>query len=119
MNFQQTQKLKCLFKKHIKNNIVDIFLIGSAIKNKINPRDLDVIALFRKKELKLIEEELFNIKESVSFIKEIHIEPLFVDSMFKERIFLTLMHEGISIKENKPVSEIIGLKSFSIFCYNL
>jgi predicted nucleotidyltransferase len=111
--------LKSLLKKHLKNNIADIFIIGSSLKDKLAPRDLDIIVLFKEKNLKQIEEELYNIKESISFIKEVHIEPLFINSMFEEKIFLTILHEGFSIKENKFLSELMNLKSMEIFSFSL
>ena len=119
MQSQLTLKLRNTLKKHIKDNISDIFIIGSTIKNKIEPRDFDIIVLFKEKNLKKVEDSLFNINESINFVKNKHIEPLFVSSMFKEKIFLTIMHEGFSVNNNKKVSEIIGLKSYSIFSYNL
>lgn len=111
--------MKNLLKKHLRNNIVDIFIIGSSFKDKLEPGDLDIIVLFKEKNLKQVEEELYNIRESVSFIKEVHIEPLFISSIFKEKIFLTILHEGFSIKENKFLSELMNLKSLEIFSFSL
>ncbi len=112
-------KLKQVLKKHLKNNIADIFIIGSSIKNKLKPNDLDLIVLFKEKNLKQVEDNLFEIKEGLDFIKSVHIEPIFADSMFSEGIFLTLMHEGFSIRYSKPISDSLNLKSYSIFSYNL
>ena len=108
-----------ILKKHLKTNIIDIFIIGSFLKNKINTNDVDLIVLFREKNLKQVEENLFEIKEELDFIKSLHIEPIFVDSMFEESIFLTTLHEGFSIKENKNISEILNVKPYIIFSYNL
>jgi len=113
------QKLKSTLKSKIKDNIADIFIIGSALKNKLSPRDIDLMVLFKDKNLKEVEERLYNIKESLDFIKEAHIEPIFSGSMFKEKIFATILHEGFSIKENEFVSKTIGLESLSIFTYGL
>lgn len=108
-----------ILKKHLKGNVVDIFIIGSSIKGKLQPNDIDIIVLLRDKDLRKAEETLFNIKESVDFIKNVHIEPLFVDSMLSESIFLTVLHEGFSIKEGKNVSDLLNIESYSIFSYNL
>lgn len=118
LKFQQGLKLRKLLKKHLKNNIIDIFVIGSILKNKLEPRDLDIIVLFKEKNLRQIEEKLYEIKEELNF-GGVHIEPLFVESMFEEEIFLTILHEGFSIKYSKSVSEILKLKSYSIFSYTL
>lgn len=113
------QKLKNILKKHLKNNVADIFIIGSYLKNKINPNDLDMIILFKEKEMKIVQENLFQIKEDTDFIKNMHIEPLFVYSVLEESIFLTILHEGFSIKENKFVSDLLKIKPYCIFSYNL
>ena len=39
--------------------------------------------------------------------------------MFKEKIFLTILHEGISIKETKKVADIINLASFLLISFSL
>ena len=113
------KRLTSILRKHLKGNLIDVFIIGSSIKDKLEPNDVDLIALFREKNMKEVEETLFNIKESINFIKSVHIEPLFVDSMFSESIFLTVIHEGFSIKENKEVSALLKQKSYSIFLYGL
>ena len=112
------KKLTMLLKKHLKNNVADIFIIGSYLKDKIEPRDIDIIVLFKEKNLREVEEILYKIKEAIS-IKEIHIEPLFSDSFLSESIFLTILHEGFSIRHGKKVSEMIKVKAYSLFSYKL
>lgn len=116
---QQMKKLKSILKKHLKDNIADIFIVGSFLKNKLSPADIDIIVLFKEKKLKDIESDLFEIKESLGFLRGVHIELLFVDSMFGESLFLSILHEGFSIKENKLLSEVLKIKSCSIFSYSL
>ena len=115
---QQIMKLKSILKNKIKGNIIDIFIIGSSLKNKLMPRDFDLIVFFREKNLKEVAEKLFDIKESL-WIKDIHIEPLFVDNLFEEKIILSILHEGFSVKKNKFLSEMINIKPYSIFSFNL
>lgn len=111
--------MKRVLKKHLKGNIADIFVIGSLLKDKPLPRDIDLIILFKEKNLKLVEESFFDIREDLDFIKNVHIEPLFVDSMFEESIFLAVMHEGFSVKHGKFVSELLKVSSYCIFSYNI
>ena len=101
-----------------KGNVLDIFIIGSALKNKIHPNDLDIIVFFKEKNLKEVGEILFDIKERVNE-KNVHIESIFADTLFEEKIILTIFHEGFSIKKNKFISGLIKLDSFSIFSFNL
>lgn len=115
---QEFNKTVRALKPFIKSNIADIFIIGSSLKNKITPRDLDIIVLFKEKKMKEIQEDLYNIKESMNK-KEIHIEAIFAESIFKEKLLLTILHEGFSTKERKYLSEIYNFKPFSIFSFSL
>ncbi len=118
LNSRQIQKLKNILRNNIKKNIIDIFIIGSALKNKFNPNDFDILVLFREKNLKEAEEMLFEIRESIGN-KNAHIEPIFADNLFEEKIILSIFHEGFSIKKNKFISDLIKLNSLSIFSFNL
>ncbi len=115
---QDFNKIASILHKKLSSEIIDIFLIGSSLKNKIVPEDLDIIVLFRNNNLDKAGECLFDIKESLN-IKNLHIEPLFADSMLHEGIFSTILHEGFSIREKKYLSELLGVKSYSIFYFNL
>ena len=116
---REIQKIKKILSNKIKGNLLDIFIIGSILKDKLNPNDLDLIVLFKEKNLKEIEDIFYEIKESLNFISEVHIEPLFVGNMFNESIFSSILHEGFSVKENKFLSDLMNLKSYSIFSFNL
>jgi len=118
LEFQQIQKLRNILKNKIAGNIIDIFIIGSGIKNKLMPRDFDLIVFFMEKNLKDVEEKLFDIKESTK-IQDLHVEPLFADEILEEQIIFTILHEGFSIKKNKFLYEITKLGSYSIFSFNL
>jgi len=112
------KKLTMLLKKHLKNNVADIFIIGSYLKDKLEPRDIDILILFKEKNMREVEEVLYRIKEDIG-IKDTHIEPLFYDSFLLEGISLTILHEGFSIRHNKSVSEILKLRAYSLFSYKL
>ncbi|MEA3329385.1 MAG: nucleotidyltransferase domain-containing protein [Nanoarchaeota archaeon] len=112
------RKLKQILKKHLTNNIADIFIIGSFLKNKLSSNDLDIIILFKEKNLSEVEATFYKINEELN-IKNLHLEPIFAESMFTEKIFLTIMHEGFSIKNNEKVSNLLNLKPFSLFTFNL
>jgi len=117
------KRLKSKLKYYLKNkNIIDIVLIGSFLKDKEKPRDIDIIIIFTEKNYKIIEELAFQIKEGLSEIvknKEIHIEPIIIHNLFKEKIFSSILHEGFSIKNNKYFSELTGFNAFSLFTFSL
>ena len=111
--------MKKKLKKYLKNKlIIDIFLIGSSVKNKIEPKDIDIVVLFREENFEKSSEIIYNIKEHLE-IENIHIEPLITDRILSEKIFLPILHEGFSMKHNKNVSELLGVKSFSLFIFSL
>lgn len=111
-------KLVSILKKKIGGGVIDIFLIGSSVKDKLKPTDMDIIVLFGDRKLKEAEESLFDIKESLN-VNNLHIEPLFAGSMFNEKLFLSILHEGFSVKDGKFLSDLLGVKSYSIFHFNL
>ena len=113
-----TLKLRKKLKNYLNNkSIIDILVIGSAIKSKFKPNDLDLIVLFRDNSGSS-ENLLYNIKKSIE-IPNLHIEPLFIDDIFKSRISSSIIHEAISLKHNSSLSELLGYKSFSLFSFSL
>ncbi len=96
-------------------NIFDITLIGSSIKGKSKPSDIDLIIIFKRKiPQKDIEIALNKIRSS-----NIHAGYVFFEDLYKESIWQTIIHEGISLKNNKKISNLLGFKSSIIFSYNL
>ncbi len=120
---QTVKKLKSKLKNYLKNkNVFEIILVGSYLKDKENPNDIDLIVVFTEKDLKTIEEFTFQIKEIIRGVvgdKEIHVEPVVMSNLFKEKIFSSILHEGYSIKNNKYFSELIGFHAFSLFTFSL
>lgn len=110
--------LKSLLKKE--NFLVDIFLFGSALKSKEKPGDVDVIALFRGKDFERVEDVLYSIKKIGDALSiKLHIEPIVIDSLFRENVFASVIHEGFSIREMKFIRDMLNFKSYMLFTYNL
>ena len=100
-------------------NVVDIILFGSAVKGKIEPRDIDIAIIFRDKvDLKLIN-QLNEAYEKKGF--NVHISSLVIDNFFTKphSLIRTMLFEGISLLTNKTIAENYGLMSWSIYNYNL
>jgi len=115
---QLTLKLRKKLKNYLNNKaIIDVLIIGSAIKSKFKPNDLDIIVLFRDNS-DSSENLLYNIKKSLK-IQNLHIEPLFIDNLFKSKISSSIIHEAISLKYNSSLSELLGYKGFSLFSFSL
>ncbi len=119
---QQMRKLKRSLKSLLKkeNSLVDIFLFGSAMKSKEKPRDVDIIALFRRKDLKKMEDVLYCLKKIGDGLKiDLHAEPIVVDNIFREKVYASVIHEGFSIKEMKLIRDMLNFKSYVLFTYKL
>lgn len=117
-NSLKMTSLKGILKRLIKPQVMDIYLIGSSFKNKLAPQDIDLIFHFNEKNHSKNSEVLFYAKEKLN-LPNIHIESIYSSSLLTEPIFLTILHEGFSIKYNKKVSDMLGLKSFIQFSYDL
>ena len=100
-----------------KESVVDIFIIGSFLKDKLLARDIDVLVLFKEKDYKLIEDVLYDIKKNLK-IGNLHIEPLIAENLLKEKIFSSIIHEGFSIRHGKNIGELIGYKPFLLFTFS-
>ena len=93
-------------------------MIGSALKNKFAPQDIDLIVLFREKNHQQIEETIYKLKKEFREYP-LHIEPLEIDKLFESKIFFPFLHEGFSIKYSKPLSQVIGYSACSLFKFSL
>ena len=101
----------------------DILVYGSAIRGKEKIRDIDIIILLsEKKDLSFkinLSQQLRKLLEYKNFkfdVKAIDFNDL-QDNTFLARQGILI--EGFSIFRNKPISEIFGFKSYSLFNYNL
>lgn len=96
-----------------RKEIEDIIVFGSALKGKRDVNDIDVAIVFNEFSLQLwneinkIDGKYHFSKTSFSKFLE---EPLFWN---------TLIHEGYSLKHKEMVSDIIGMKSYFLFEYEL
>ena len=97
--------------------IADIFLFGSAVKGKEFPRDIDICIIFREKiSKKMIE----NIEDRLKDFN-VHISSLIVDNFFSKShsLIKTLLLEGVSILNGKPLIQNFNFSSYVLYSYNL
>jgi len=115
-------KLKSELEKFYKNNkesILDIILFGSFVKGKYNPRDIDILILYKGKKdfdktyelKKILEKNNYNTDITNKTYLEIFSES------FKARE--GLLSEGYSIIAKKFLSEGLGYFSLILFKYEL
>ncbi|MDD5651620.1 MAG: nucleotidyltransferase domain-containing protein [Candidatus Nanoarchaeia archaeon] len=105
--------LKKIFSK--RKDILDVILFGSIVKGKTNPNDIDICIIFKEK----IDKEL--IRDLNKNFENVHFSILTADNFFKNphALIRTLLFEGESIITNKKISEIYGLKAYSLFTYDI
>jgi len=112
------KNLQNLLKKE--RSLVDIFIFGSALKSKENPKDIDLVSFFRMKDYRVIEEVNYKIKKEGDRHKlNVHIEPLIVDDMLHSEVYRNIIHEGFSIRYMQPVKQILNFGSFLLVTYHL
>ncbi|MFH1065175.1 MAG: nucleotidyltransferase domain-containing protein [Nanoarchaeota archaeon] len=111
------RELQSLLKKE--KQLADIFVFGSAMKGKEHPNDIDIIGFFREKNYKAAEDLLYKAKKAADSLGIIlHTEPMFADELFQP-VLLSVLHEGFSIRHNKPIKELIGAAPYFLIAYSL
>ena len=102
------------------NLLADIILFGSAVKSKERPKDIDVCAIFRDKNFQKIEDILYKInKIGRECGLKMHCEPLVIDNIYKESVYVSLLHEGYSISNKKLLKDMLNFKSLILITYSL
>lgn len=108
------KELKKSLKKFLtKYEVEDIIVFGSFVKDKFKPQDIDIAIISQERNLSLIGEISSGLPEKV------HIEVLSPKQIYKTRLGLSIISEGFSIKENKFLREIVGIKPKKIYSYDL
>src|SRR3989344_3542968 len=116
------KKLKVNLKNFLRkeNYLVDLILFGSALKGKAKPGDVDLIALFRGSDPEKIEDILYKIRKSGEGLGlDLHVEPIIVDSMFDQKVYPLLLHEGFSIRSSEFIHKKLNLQPLVLITYTL
>ena len=102
-------KLRKLLKD---KGIVDVLIIGSSVKGKVNPGDIDIIVLCNKKDT-VIKERIKEIIGSKADIQLITIHE------YDKFIWLAIIREGYSVKHNDYLFNKYGIKPIVLYKYSL
>jgi predicted nucleotidyltransferase len=94
-------------------NIEDIFIFGSLVKNGL-AKDID-LALLLKEKVNLPE-----LKKKIQVVLNLpaDIQVLTLNSVYSS-LWLTLLKEGYSVKEEKFLAELYGIKPMVLYKYSL
>lgn len=90
------------------------------MKSKIKPGDIDIALIFREENYKEIDRISYAVKKIGDELSlKLHIEPLIVDNLHKEPLYLNLIHEGYSVKFKQFLSKNLKTKSVVLITYSL
>ncbi len=106
---QLVRELKKLLKD---KKVIDLVVFGSFVKNEINPKDIDIVAIVREKSA------LEELKKGIKEIGNTHLQILTLED-YDKFIWLTLIKEGYSTKHNKYLHEVYNIKPVMLFKYDL
>ncbi|MBD3249798.1 hypothetical protein GF336_07160 [Candidatus Woesearchaeota archaeon] len=119
---KELYSVKKKIKPWIKNKgVVDVLIFGSSQRGKYKPNDIDLCILVKEKD----EKRSLNLVDSLgkqtdSFKIKSQINILTLSEFIEgNSLAKTLMLEGLSIKNNKPLHKIMGFDSRSLFEYSL
>jgi len=112
------QKLISICKKYLKNrDIDDIIIVGSFLRSKEKVTDIDIYIVLNKENPKLIK-EFYNISKEKGIPTHIN-KTKFSHLLGDILVWKTILHEGFSIKENKFISEVLGMRPFVLINFDL
>jgi predicted nucleotidyltransferase len=101
--------------------IVDIILFGSVVREKDKPNDIDILVLYLN-ESKKIENEIYGLRKNLEKIdKRFELIGKSYKEIFNSGFLAreSLLSEGFSMRNKKPLAESFGYKSLVMFRYNL
>lgn len=107
------KNLLSIYKRH-KKEIFDIIIFGSITKGKEREfvKDIDICIIFKGlKQQKILDE--------LNKLKNLHINYLYLDELYIQTLWKTLIREGISIIHNKRISELFNLEPYGLYTYEL
>ena len=97
-------------------DVFDIILFGSYVKGKTIPEDIDIAVISKTRESKPLLELRHKLKR---IEKRFHLELIPLDEIYKNPLWTQLTLEGYSLKENKYLKNLLGIKPMKLYRYNL
>ncbi|HLC80422.1 MAG TPA: nucleotidyltransferase domain-containing protein [Candidatus Nanoarchaeia archaeon] len=106
------QKLKKALERH--KEIIDFVLFGSTVKGKINASDLDIAVISKG----MIERGTVKKEIEQTLQKKIDLQVVTIDD-YDKFIWITLLREGYSVKNQQYIYERQGIKPVVLYKYSL
>ncbi|MDO8661476.1 MAG: hypothetical protein Q7K43_06300 [Candidatus Woesearchaeota archaeon] len=119
MTLEQLHKALKKFKNE--KNLFDILLYGSTAQNSPNPKDTDILVIFKTGSLKERLDCVQRIKKNISSEHNLDIQTVLLEELFSPNFFAKtgVFIDGISIIDNKPFCHKSGFVSNTIFVFDL
>jgi len=99
-------------------DVVDVVLLGCNEKEKASKIDLTIVFKDKKpycnNKILLKTKKIFNKKQLM-----VNINSLFADDLFKHNLYLRLIQNGFSIKENKFINKALNVETLLLLTYDL
>ena len=105
------KNLKRFLRKY--EGIEDIIIFGSFVKDKFEPKDIDIAIISQDKNPSIVGEISSSLSEKTD------IEVLSNNQIYQTRIGLSIISEGFSVKENKFLRDMLGIEAKKIYSYDL
>ena len=105
-----------------KNDVFDIILYGSFVKGKDEARDIDILVIFKQKNLKERTDLVQDFKEILTKkINNIDLKTINLRELFEKELLArqSILVEGYSLLSDMALAEKIGFKGYALFTYNL
>jgi len=105
-----------------KNDVFDIILYGSFVKGKDEARDIDILVIFKQKNLKERTDLVQDFKEILTKkINNIDLKTINLRELFEKEFLArqSILVEGYSLLSDMALAEKIGFKGYALFTYNL
>ena len=112
------KKIKQLKEICREKEVIDVVLLGYDKKEKASKIDLTIIFKDKKTDysnrILLKTKKIFNNKQV-----RVNINSLFVEDLFKDSLYLRLIQNGFSIKENKFIKNVLNVETLILITYDL
>ncbi|MGC9079469.1 MAG: nucleotidyltransferase domain-containing protein [Nanopusillaceae archaeon] len=97
-------------KSNINDKVFDIIIFGSITRGKENPNDIDILIIFKKLDINLI--NTLSSNKDYNF----HIQYMTIYDLYSLSSLLPeILAEGISVKYGKPLREILNFKAYKLY----
>ncbi|HII15768.1 MAG TPA: hypothetical protein HA362_05655 [Nanoarchaeota archaeon] len=106
------KNLKHILRKY--KLVADIVIFGSYLKGRKIPKDIDLAIMAKEKDLALPGK----IKREIPW-KNVHLEFIRTGDIYSSPLFISLLNEGYSIRENAFLRDILGISPKRLYRYDL